>query len=310
MSGDLLELEPDDDLALEPDEFEPDSTVATQTATVAAAAAPHGLVEILPADFRLPALIKFIPNPALKIAAEDAASYALGLTVEGAEGLQRADLALSVLRGNLKAIEEHFEDPTAIANALHKRLTSVRSEWCASGKAAVETVGRRMYTEQKRLEQIAAEERRKAQDEADRQAREAARREAEEAAKAQAPAPIVEELERQAKTATAPPVATPSTYVAPGLKGNSTVERWKARPAGTPASDEPNPEMAKLSPAQRTKVFELMRAVLDGKAPLVLFDLNWSELNRRASAEKSTFAIPGFEAFDAGGMRAKGSRTK
>lgn len=304
-AGDELAIEPDDlQLEIEP-EIEPETGLA---APVAAAVAPLSLIEILPADFQLPLLTKFIPNPALRGDADKAATYALSMKVEGAEGLQRADLALAALRGSLKAIDDHFEEPTAIANALHKRLTSVRGEWKAQGAAAVTTVGQRIFTEQRRLESIAAEERRKAQAEADRVAREAARKEAEAAEKAQAPAAVVEELKRQVETTSAPPVSMPAA--APALRSSSTVTTWKARIIGTPGSDEANPEIEAISPAQRLKVFELLRAILDGKAPLAAVEINWPYLNKRSKADKSTLAIAGIEAYEEGSVRAKGSRSK
>jgi hypothetical protein len=320
MNGDLLmQTEPDDDVAIEPEadldiEVEPELELAIEPETGIAPAtetafAPLALVEILPADFKLPALIKFIPNPALRVAADAAATYALGIAVEGPEGLRRADLALGALRASVKAIDEHFEEPAQISNQLHKHITSTRAEWQTAGKAAVETVGRRVWAEQRRLDDLAAAQRRKDQEEADRQARETARLEAEAAEKAKAPAPVVEELQRQAKTATAPPVARSAT-APPPLQNSSTVTTWKARIAGTPGSDEPNPETAELSPAQRLQVFELLKAILDGKAPLAAVEIAWPYLNKRAKADKSTLAIPGIEAFEEGGVRSKGSRSK
>jgi hypothetical protein len=233
-TGEEFAIEPDA-IEIEPDlEIEPEPVIPPTTAL-----APVGLMEVLPADFKLPELIKFIPNPALRAAADQAAAYALGVKVDGAEGIERADVALTALRSSVKAIGEHLEEPIAIANGLHKRLTGVRSEWCAQGEAAIKTVGGRIFTEQRRLETIAAEERRKAQAEADRVVREAARKEADAAVKADAPTPVVNELIRQAETITAPPVAAPTP--APVLRGSTTVTTWKARIVGAPACEEPNP---------------------------------------------------------------------
>src|SRR6185295_14933871 len=101
MSGDLLTAA-DEDIEIEPEpeveiEIEPESeavptsepaaaipeNVRTDRAglEVGALVPARGLVEVLPADFKLPALIKFIPNPALRIAADQAGTYALGLAV-------------------------------------------------------------------------------------------------------------------------------------------------------------------------------------------------------------------------------------
>lgn len=315
MTADLLSFpNAGDELAIEPDELmleiepEPAAMAIEPPAAVDVPAIAGALMEVLPADFKLPALIKFIPNPALRGEADKAATYALGLTVDGPEGLQRADLALATLRASLKAIDEHLEEPIAVANALHKRLTSVRAEWRAQGDTAVKTVGNRIFTEQRRIEALAAEERRKAQAEADRIARENAQREAKAAEEAKAPAPVVEELKRQAETVTAPPVAMPAT--APMLRSSTTVTTWKARLVGTPGSDEANPGIDALSTAQRAQALTLLKAILEGKAPLAAVEINWSYLNKRAKSDKGTLAIAGIEAFEEGSVRAKGSRVK
>lgn len=297
-----IEIEPEADIEIEI-EPEPASPVPPSTEALE----PARLMEVLPADFRLPALIKFVPNGALRVAAEQAASYALSVAVEGAEGLKLADLAVATLRASLKAIDEHLEEPIGIANELHKRLTGVRSEWKATGAAAVNTVGSRIYTEQRRLEHIAQEERRRIQAEADRVTRENARREAEEAEKAKAPAPVVEELKRQAEVATAAPVSLPLSMPAP-LANSTTVKTWKARIVGTPGSEEANPTMAELTAAQRQTVLAAMKDVVEGRAPMAAFEINWSYLNNRAKADKSTLAIPGFEAVEIGSVRAKSTR--
>ena len=75
-----------------------------------------------------------------------------------------------------------------------------------------------------------------------------------------------------------------------------------------PADAEPNPASNELTAAQQERVFELLRAIVDGKAPITLIDVNWSLANRRAVAEKSTMSIPGLEAVDIGGTRAKPRR--
>lgn len=277
----------------------PENAVDTGLATLP-------LMEVLSADFPLPLLTKFVPDARLKLASDEAARHALAIEVTGAEGLQRADYALTSLRACQKRIEESFAEPTEIANRLHKRLTSVRGEWLESGAAALKTVNGRVYTEQQRLERIAADERRKAQEDADRQTREARQREADAAAKQHAPPEVVEELQRQAETATAPPVPTPTP--APVLQNSTTVTTWKARLAGSHADADPNPKMADVPMGQRRAVFDLLRAIVDGKAPITALELNWAVLNARAKSDKSTLAIPGIEAFADGSVRAKGRR--
>lgn len=288
----------DDDLEIEPSESQ--------------ALTPSLMVELMPAGAPMvpaqfvPNTAQFVPNTALRIAADEAATYAESLKVEGAEGLQRADLALAALRGALKAIENHLEDPIKTLYAPYKKLTNLRAEWLQRGDAVVETLNRTMFAEQQRLERVAREDARKAQAEADEKARAEAQREAEAAAKAQAPAPVVEELKRQALTATAPPVQ--NLYAPLPLSQSTPVKKWKCRLTGTPGSDEPNPAMADLSPAQRHQVLQLLKAIVDGKAPLVGIAIDWTYWNKRAVSDKGTLQIPGLEAFEDGGLRAKSNR--
>lgn len=287
-----LDIEPEAELEIEP----PPASVNTSA-----------LMQVLPADFPLPTLIRFVPDLALRQAVEEAATYALSLDVTGADGLQRADVAVTATRTAMKVVEEHFEEPTAIANRLHKQLTGVRGEWLERGATAVRAVGNRIYAEKQRLDTIERERRRKEQEEADRQAREQARREAEAAERAKAPAPVVEQLKKQAETATAAPVPR-QTYDMPQTR-NTTVTSYGVRFIGTPAEDdEPNPDVEALSTLQRTQFLELLKAVLDGKAPIAAVAPNWSYLNKRVKADKDTFTMAGLEMFKEGGIRAKGGR--
>jgi hypothetical protein len=298
---------PEPELEIEP-EPEPEPEPEAEPEPAAAPVASVALMQVLPIDFPLPSLIRFVPDVALRQAADEATVYAMGVEVQGREGLQRADVALTALRTSLKAIEEHFEEPVDTANKLHKRLTGLRSDWVDRGAGAAKTVGSRIWAEKNRLDAIDREADRKRQAEEDRKAREIAQAEAEAAKKAQAPAPVVEELQQRAKTATAPPVQPIAP--APKLQGSSVVTTWKARIAGTPGTDEANPDTESLSPAQRVEVMKLLKAILDGRAPMASISLNWPYLSKRAKADKSTLAIPGIEAFEEGSVRSKSSRSK
>lgn len=307
----ILDVEPEIEPEIEPEpEPEPaqEPEPEPEPPAPAAAVVSFPVAQLLPADFPLPALVRFVPNAALRRAVVDAATYALSIDVTGPDGLQRADVAVSALRSAMKAWEEPFTEPTSLANQLHKHLTGARGDGLEPGVGAIRTVGARMVTEKNRLDAIEREARRKAQEEADRVAREAAKREAEAAAKAHAPAPVVEQLRQRAETATAPPV--PVTAPAPKLQGSSVVSTWKARIAGTPACDEPLPDTEKLSPAQQLEVLKLLKAIVDGRAPMAAICLNTSYLDRRAKADKSTLLIPGIEAYEIGSVRAKATRTK
>jgi len=308
---DEFQIEPDEPaFAIEPEEPEntdPRAMSPEPSAPEPAALAP--LVEVLGADFPLPRLIRFCPDPRLKLALDQAVAYALAVNVSEPDGLMRADVALATVRTSLKAIAEHFEEPKDLANRVHKRITTTLSDWCEPGDTAVRTVGRRIAVEQSRLAQIAAEARRKAQEEEDRKARELARKKAEDAAKQKAPAPVVEQMRREAETVTAPPVPPAASEPAP-LRSSTVVKPWKARVAGSPADAEPNPEIGEMTPAQLAQVKVLLKAILEDRAPLTAIEINWSTLNARAKSDKSTLAIPGIEAFQDVGVRAKGSRVR
>ncbi len=287
MNLDQLELEP-----------EPD---------VIAVATP--IAELLPADFPLPVLIRFVPDLRIKDALDAAVEYALSIEVKdaGLEGLRAADWALMGVNAAIKIAQAHFDEPADIANRLHKSITGKRSEWCSPGEAAKKTIGTRMYTEKSRLDALAAAERRKAQEEADALARAEARRVADEAAKKNAPTAVVEKLQQEAKTAVAPPVPV-APAAAAAMPSTTITTTWKARLAGSEADADPNPDVAIMTPAQLTQVRVLLRAILDDQAPITAISVNWAVLNARAKADKTTLAIPGLEAFADGGVRAKGRR--
>ena len=60
--------------------------------------------------------------------------------------------------------------------------------------------------------------------------------------------------------------------------------------------------------AHRHENIETAVYVIEGRAAMTLFELNWSALNARAKAEKSALSVPGVEAFEEGSVRAKASR--
>lgn len=289
-----------------PDDIEPD---APAPAVVEDQATPVGqtLMEILGDDIPLPTLIKFIPNRALRDAADASATRALLIDVTTPDGLTKADAELSSLGDSLKAIELHFKEPADILYRAHRKVTTERGEWLKPGQDAHATVSGRIVKENRRREQEEADRRRHEQEEADRKAKEDAKREAEEARRHEAPAHVIEELQQKAETATAAPVARAS-FGGSRLAGSSIVKSYKCRIKGTPGDAEPNPKMSEITPAQAVHVRALMQDIIDNKAPLTAFEFNWSVLNGRAKADKNTFEMAGLEAFEDAGLRSKGRR--
>lgn len=322
----LLEMEPEESIpgrSLEMDPVVDDLTDALPTVTRAASEpvshddpgpATRALValplqDILGAGVALPTLVRFVPDERLRenlaLAIEKAGAVAVANT--GAEGLLLADAALIDLRNCLTAIETNFDEPKKIAHQLHKGLTSTLALWCMPGTAAIASLTRAVTTEQARIRKIEDDARRAAQADADRRAREEAKRRADAAAAQQAPRQVVQEMRQAAKTVSAPPVPTQTTL--PAMRGHTPVTTWKARLAGCATEAESNPAIGAMSPIELAQVRRLLEAILAGTGPFAAIDINWSYLNKRAAAEKSTLAIAGIEAYEVPGLRARGARS-
>lgn len=247
------------------------------------------------------ALLTFLPDIALKRAIDAAATAALAIAVTGDAGLAAADAARADLQEKIAHTVRCFADACSLANTLHKRLTGLRADFVANGEAAVEVLGKGILAEKRRLDAVAEAQRKADQVEADRLARETMAAAAKKAEQAQAPAPVVEQLKKQAQTAVAPPVAA---RAAAPLKASTVAEKWNVRLRGF----EGQPAMADLTEEQRRVAIDLVRAVADGKAPLAALEINWSYLRKRAGSDRQTFAIAGIEAYDEGSVRSKGRR--
>lgn len=295
-------------------EAQPTALAETASVDVLPPAVPDGrptlerLTQTL-TDFPLATLLMFLPDVTVKRRIEALASVALAVEVKGAAGVEAADQAVTELRRELKGGELLFDGtekapgPTALAYTLHRRLTGLREDFLAVGRAAEKSVARRILDETRAIEAEAREEQRRRQAEADRQAREAANRAAVQAEERQASPAVVAALRDQGKTATAPPVT--STVAKPKLTGSTTVENWKTRFKGTSAEADTHPESSKFNAAQLEGFRTLLQAILQGHVPVAAVQVDWAYLDRRAKAEKTSFDIPGIEAYDEGGLRAK-----
>jgi hypothetical protein len=254
--------------------------------------------------FPIAALLTFVPDVRLKQKLDRTAADALAIDVTTDDGLRRADAALADIRTQQSFISDCFEEPTGLANQLHKRMTGLRSDFCKAGTEAAETLRKRILAEKRRRDAVADEMRRKAQEIADRQARELAKELAKEAKADGAPKEVVKTLQEQAKIAAAPPVAAP--IARPVLQNSATVDKWRVRLVGTPEDAEPNPEIDEMSESQQAQVREIFGKIATGEIPLTAaLGLNWSYLNRRAQSEKTTFKMHNFEAYNEGGLRSR-----
>lgn len=312
--AELLPPPDDDDEQAEADEellapLDDDEPLATKPVELGLATA----AELLPADSPLPLLIRFVPNPALRVTADADAERLLALQVTDDPSCAQMDQALARQRGHKTAIEQHFEEPTAAANRLHKTLTGQRSQFLERSEQAIKQGGDRIWNYNKRKEREVEEQRRRDQEEANRQARADAEREAEAAKAAGAPATLIEQLQEQAQTITAPPVTTPVTTPRETLRSNVISDTWKVRLEGTPASAlvlQPE-KTAEMTDAERASVLKLLKAIVDGKAPISLVRVDWTTANQRVKADKGTLAIAGLVAYEAsGGTRGKSTRAK
>lgn len=293
-----LEIEPADDMALE---IEPVETVETAAPVVNGA-----FMELLGADVELPELIKFVPDLRLKAALDAATADAAAVVVTGTDGLVAADQKLGIVRERMKTVEAHFEDPTRRANALHKRMTGARADWLAGAVKVLADKGIQIITEKNRLDQIERDRIAAEQKQRDDAAREAAKQEAKQAECAGAPATVVQDLLAQAETATAAPVTR--TVATPKLQNTAIKKTWKARLMGTSGDAEPQPSTQNLTAAQRERVMALIADIAAGQQPLACVELNWTYLDKRASADKSTLQITGIQAYEEESTRGKGVR--
>jgi hypothetical protein len=292
-----------EDLDIEPDEPSGGALVAQVMDGVTV---EYKAGQYLPPGFDLTTLLRFMPDVKLKQRVMKAAEAALAVEIVGPNGLAKADAAVATLKEEIKAAKEPFNDPVGLANQLHKRLTGLRGDFTSRGEQVVEDVSKAIVAEQRRLDRLAQEQRRLDQEKADKEARERAAQLAKDAAKRKAPTEVVNLLKEEAKTAVAPPVAARS-YGMP-LSRSTTVEKWRGRFVGTEDDAEVNPEMNQLSPAQQQRAREFFAAIGSGALPLGLAFVNWSEINRMANADRSTFDVAGMEAVDVGGLRSKGKR--
>src|SRR5688572_24872334 len=156
MDNTLLDIEPEEEpaprLALVED-YQPEPTQPVE--------------QVLPAGFNLRALLTFLPDIRLKQKLDADAEAALAIDITVPAGLQAVDAALPNLRAQAAHIAECFEEPTSLANQLHKRMTGLRADFLKRGNEAVETLGLRLVREKRRRDAIAAEEQRKLQAKAD-----------------------------------------------------------------------------------------------------------------------------------------------
>jgi hypothetical protein len=266
-----------------------------------------GRVDLLPASFQLPALVRFVPNVELFDALERAVAVAVAVDVVDAAGVQKADEALGAVRDAMKAIEAHFDEPKRLAYEEHKRITGKLAEWLKVGDQAVDLVAGRILAETDRIEQAAREQARREQEALDAEARAQARQEADFAAAAGAPSDVVQALAQAAETATAQTVATIEP-AAVDLSRNTKSATWKARLVGTAPGAEINPDSDELTPAQVVGFEQLLAAVLDGRASRACLSVNWSYVNKRAGADKTALQIPGLEAVKVAGLKGRRGR--
>lgn len=267
------------------------------------------LMQILPADFKLPDLIKFVPNAEVKEALDKAHTYALSIEIEGKgpEALALIDTAMNELKTRIERAVAEFDDPAAIAFSLHRSITSKRAEWVTQAQADYKRLGTAVWKETERLKAEAEKERQRLQAIEDQKVRVAAAAQLATAQAAKAPPAVVERMEAAVQTAVAPPVAFHRPVA---MAANTVVTTWKARLASTPENAEVlNPDITKLSESEMEDLKTFLKAIVDGRTDLLAhLSIEWGALNKQAVASEATFKIPGFVAFKTGGTRAKGTR--
>jgi hypothetical protein len=271
---------------------------------------PAGIAQILPADFQLPRLIRFVPDLAVKARLDAAVDHLEKVSVSGLAGLEAADQSMAAVRDCLKATDEVFREAAADADQVHKSITGERARWKSRGLELLEKRGTQVARERKRIDEEEATANRKEQEDANRLERERLAAEAEKQASLGAPAAVVEVMKAQAATAQAAPVSRPVRSSAAAAMSHSTaVEEWKARLQGTLAeADDQQPELKDLTPAQVTSLRAfLLHAATTGQ-DLGLIAIDWPAAKNRAKADGKTMNVPGFESYKDYSTRAKPKR--
>lgn len=307
--GPLVPDPPLDDAEVVPDPPPDEDESAAPAGVVDVALVPIGRApEVLPADFVLPIDVRFIASPVLRERADADAALLLAIDAQDAATMQQLDAALARQREHKRVILDHFAEAKSEANKRHKRITGLESLYLEKTEQALETGGKRLANCDRKLRYEAEERRRAKQAEADARERDRARQQAAEAARTNAPPEVIEQLEFEAETATAPPV-TPQEPAVSAPLSTSITRPYKSRLVGTPGdAEDQQPKMADLTPMQRIAVITAMKACIEGRAPLTVFEIGYSYTDKRAKADKSAFAIPGFEVFEDSGTRAKPAR--
>lgn len=274
------------------------------------AEAPRGLMEILPADFPLPALIKFVPDPKIKAALDAAVEKALKVKVEngGEAALREADASIAELADALNACDLEFESAAQAAYNMHRHITGTRSTWKAQAETLKTLIGKQMFRERKRLDDLAAEARRQEQERANAAERQRIADAAAKARQAGAPPKAVAKIEEKAATAQAAPVPIAAPVK---LAASSIVSRFRGRLRGTLADAEPHPSITDLTEEQWEQGLKPLLAYILANAPgtfRAALSINWSAIDDRAHTDKKSFSIPGLEPFEDGSAKAKGRR--
>lgn len=300
----LLDVEPDDDVdsyALQKSNGE--IVVGEEVSSVPA------IASVMPENFPLLTLLRFIPDVKLKKRADAASARVTEALAHATEygALTRIEEARLEAKEAIDEIDVAFDDVVKLANQLHKRLTGLRSDFQGAAVGAVALADRALIAEKRRLDAIAETARREAQEAANKQMREAAEKAAAEAAKRKAPASVVAEMKASAKTIVAPPVPTPAS-ASSALVSSSLSDKYKARLLGTTDDQDPNPDVVDMTPAQRESFVTLLAAVRGDLSKLHYLAVNWKVLNAIVKVDKKTFEFPGIEPFNEGSLRSKGRR--
>lgn len=200
-------------------------------------------------------------------------------TVTDAASLVKADEILGLLKARIDRLHEIFDPICQAADKAHKQAVGARAEQIDPLVRLRQQVSTSAAIWHREQEEKRLEEERRLQDEARRQ-EEAQRL----AAAAQAEAEGQPELAAAILEDPAPPPTVIVPRTTPKLTHTSFTTRYVARVANK---------------------MVLVKAVADGRVPLVAVDENMSYLNSRARQEKTALSIPGVEAIPEPGTRVR-----
>ena len=227
------------------------------------------------------------------------------LIIKTSDDYVEASALGTTIKGFIKQIKEQLDPDIEKANALHKSLTSKRKKYLEPLEKASKILSEKIIAWNVRQQELRAEAQRKLDEAArkEREKQEAAAREQRE--KEEAARRAQEELERKAREAE-------NEEERKRLAAEAEIKRKEAEKAARAAEQreiKADSVVAAVAQSNTVKVAgqsvsenwvaeitdlsALVKAIADGRAPIIFVTADMTALNKQAKAVKNTLAYPG-----------------